>query len=331
VVYAARVYLAMDGRGVFDVDRAPPGKPGVIAAVVVAKRHHRAVEQHVREKCFTWEVPELHAHDLSLEQLTELCAWVGTGDQIVWTAALTDAALFPSGLLSDWRDRQAQKLLDAVADVAGARVQEVMSGRPLSWHLARIRPGGRRSLRTPHYVEHLFVLPRTIGDAVQASIDAYDGPAWSGEFDAMTLLIDSSSAGDARAQVRDLLKPILASNDLALAPPRLSGVDHPVFSKHVRAGRRGDILSLLDDRICFVESHLEPLCQLADLAAWVVRRYAERPGHPHAARLYRLLQPRQHGINGRRGVRIMSMRGIPADRALPYTHVSPAGALGTPR
>jgi len=317
------VHIGIDGSGTFAVDSAQPGSPGVVAAVVVAERNRPALERYVRDKCKEWGLEELHAVELSLRQLQEVCAWIGGGELLVWTAALTDSALFPDDKLEDWRERQAGELVEATSTVTSERLEEILSRRSLEWHLSRIRADGQRSLPTPHFVEHLFVLPRVIGDAVQAAVDAHDGPEWQDEFDALQVWIDDSSAKDAKTQVRDLVKPILASPGLALVPPRRGGVDHPLFTKHVRDGRRGDILSLIGDRIEFVDSRTEPVCQLADVVAWTVRRYAERPTAEQAARLYRLLRPRQHGIEGSRGVRIMWMRGVDGDPAAPYMHIAP--------
>ena len=171
-------------------------------------------------------------------------------------------------------------------------------------------------------LEQLYVIPRVVGDAVQAAIDVHDGPPWDDEFDALTITIDDSSAKDAKAQLKDLLKPTLASRELALVPPRRSGLNHPLFAKHVdEKGRRGNLLSLVGDRIGYVDSTSSPLCQLADLLAWVVRRRAANAEDELAARLYRLVRPRQHGIEGARGVRIMSMRSVP-DQVGGYDHVA---------
>jgi hypothetical protein len=240
---------------------------------------------------------------------------------------LTDAALFPADRLTQWRERQAIKLEEAAARATPERVAEVLAGKPLDWHLRRLRAGTKTSLPVAHFVEHLYVLPRVVGDAVQAAIDLHDGPQWNDEFDAMTIAIDASSAADAKAQLKDLLKPTLASRELALVPPRRSGLDHPLFAKHVdEEGRSGNLLSLVGDRIEYVDSTASPLCQLADLLAWVVRRRAADPDDEMAARLYQLVRPRQHGIEGARGVRIMSMRSVP-DQASSYDHVAGLAAL----
>jgi hypothetical protein len=320
------MHIGTDGSGTFDVASAAPGTPGVIAAVVVSERRRRVVESYVEGCCRAWGLEELHATEMSLDQLGEVCGWIGGGDNVVWTASLTDAALFPIDKLVDWRDRQADAVVEATSAVTPERVAEVLSQRSLDWHLKRVRAGGPASLPVPHFVEHVFVLPRVIGDAVQAAIDAHDGPEWQDEFDSLSVWIDDSTARDAKAQTRDLLKPILASPGLALVPPPRGRLEHPIFTKHIRDGWPADILSLIGDRINFVSSHDEPLCQLADIAAWTVRRYAERPSDENAERLYRLLRPRQHGIEGSRGVRVMSMRGIEEPMAR-YAHVAPVLTL----
>jgi hypothetical protein len=140
--------------------------------------------------------------------------------------------------------------------------------------------------------------------------------------DSLAIAIDDSSAHDVKAQLKDLLKPTLASRELALVPPRRSGLGQPLFAKHVdEKGRRGNLLSLVGDRIKYVDSTSSPLCQLADLLAWVVRRGAANPEDELGARLHRLFRPRQHGIEGARGVRIMSMRSVP-DHVGGYDHVA---------
>lgn len=315
--------ITIDTSGPFDVAGNSPGNPGVAAAVVVSERHAGEVETDLRRFAAEFGVDELHAVDLSIDQLVVLANWTGRDSRLVWTAALTDAALFPADQLDDWRERQASELEEAVARARPERVAEVLAGKPVDWHLRRLRAGTKTSLPIAHFVEHFFVIPRVVSDAVQAAIDVHDGPEWGDEFDALAIAIDDSSAPDAKAQVKDLLKPTLASRELALVPPRFSGLDHPLFVKHVDDdGRRGNLLSLIGDRIDYVDSKSSPLCQLADLLAWVVRRHAANPQDELAARLYRLVRPRQHGIEGARGVRIMSMRSVP-DPVGGYDHVAP--------
>jgi hypothetical protein len=314
--------ITIDTSGPFDVAGSPPGRPGVAAAVVVSERHAAKVEADLRRFATEFGVVELHAVDLSSDQLLALAAWAGQDWRLVWTAALTDAALFPADRLDDWRERQAVKLEEAAARSSSERMAEVLAGKPLDWHLRRLRAGTKTSLPVAHFVEHLYVIPRVVGDAVQAAIDVHDGPQWGEEFDGLTIAIDDSSAPDAKAQFKDLLKPTLASKELALVPPSHSGLDHPLFAKHVdEKSRRGYLLSLVGDRIGYVDSRFSPLCQLADLLAWVVRRRAADPGDELAERLYRLVRPRQHGIEGARGVRIMSMRSVP-DHVGGYDHVA---------
>jgi uncharacterized protein DUF3800 len=315
--------VSLDTSGPFDVRRASPGDPGVAAAVVVPERHRHELEAEIRELARRFGVSELHAVSLSPESLLHVARWMGRDERIVWTAALTDAAMFPATQLDEWRERQAGELEAAVAGVSPQRVEQVLSRRPLEWHLRRLRPGSKTSLPVSHFAEHLFVLPRTIGDAVQAAIDVFDGSEWHDEFDELTIDIDDSTARDAKAQLADLLKPILASAGLALVPPPRGGLEHPLFTKHVRDGRRGDLISLLGERIGFVPSHTAPLCQLADVASWVVHRYAVRPSDSAAAALYRALRPRQHGIEGSRGVRPMLMRTVNERAAYRYAHVLP--------
>jgi hypothetical protein len=86
------------------------------------------------------------------------------------------AALVPADRLDDWRERQAVKLEEAVARATPERVAEVLAGKPLEWHLRRLRAGTKTSLHVAHFVEHLYVIPRVVGDAVQPAIDVHDGP-----------------------------------------------------------------------------------------------------------------------------------------------------------
>ena len=247
---------------------------------------------------------------------------MGAGDQLTWTAALTDSILFPPDQLCEWRDNQANELIKAVNGRSPEEIKAVLAHRSLPWHLARIRGNGKASLPSPHFVEFLFVLPRVIGDAVQAAIDAYDGPTWADEFDQLMIRIDDSSAAKAKTQLKDLLKPILSGPSLALRPPKLGGGEHPLFAKHQRGGRTGDLRSLIGNRIDFVDSKEEPLCQLADVVAWTLRRAADLPHDAVAADLHRRLRPRQHGIEGSRGIRIMSARGVPDVASDRYRHIA---------
>lgn len=317
-----RMFIGVDASGSFNVEAAPPGRPGVVAAVAVSKRHYDEVRGYVEGRCLEWNLPELHAIDLRPEQRGEVCRWIGEGERLVWTAGLTDSRLFPFSRLLKWRQDQADQLSKAVEGRPTDEIETVLTNRDLSWHLARIRHGEPLSLPTPHFVEFLFVLPRVIGDAAQASINAYDGSAWADEFNELSIRIDDSSAKDAKAQVKDLLKLILAGPALALRPPPRSGLNHPFFAKHRREGRSGDLRTLIGDRIKFVASEEEPLCQLADMIAWVVRRRAAQPVERGTADLYQHLRRRQHGVEGSRGVRVMSMKGSPEDAPDRYRHVA---------
>lgn len=314
--------IGIDASGSFDVGSASSKKPAVVAAALTSRQHYVHIKSFVDDRCNEWGLQELHAVHLLPKRREEVCRWIGEQDQLAWTAALTDSILFPNAGLPNWRQRQAAELVKAVEGRPKDEIETVLTNRPLPWHLVRIRCGRRKSLPTAHFVEFLFVLPRVIGDAVQTAIDTHDSPAWADEFDQLSIFIDDSTAKDAKVQIKDLLKPILAGKNLALRLPRESGLSHPFFAKHQRDGRAGDLRTLIGDRIHFVPSHSEPLCQIADMIAWVVRRAAADPSDSIAAHLYKRLRRRQHGIEGSRGVRVMAAKGSPADAPDRYRHVA---------
>jgi hypothetical protein len=304
----------------------PPGEPLVGAAIVVPDRVREDLSLYVADCCERWQIDELHAVHLNQEQLIEVCAWLSFQDEIVWTAVLTDSAMFPAEGLASWREEQAEQLRKAAARTQEAELRVVLSNKDLDWHFKRLLPGFGSSLPAPQFIEYMFLLPRLIGDAVQACLDVFDGPGWGDEFEHVAISIDDSSNSAAKTQTRDLLKLMLAGPQLGLAPPATGGDQHPLFSKHRRDGRTGDLRSLIGDRIEFVDSKTEPLCQLADVLAWASRRHAANRSDPLGRDLIDKLRRRQHGIDGLRRIRPMYRRGAPESAATPYAHIAPLPA-----
>ena len=121
-------------------------------------------------------------------------------------------------------------------------------------------------------------------------------------------------------------KLMRAGPELGLTPPTTGGDEHPLFSKHRRNRRTGDLCTLIGNRIDFVDSTDEPLYQPPDVIAWVTRRYAANSSDPLGRDLFGKLRRRQHGIAGSRQVRPMRRKATPDSAAPPYAHVAPLAA-----
>lgn len=276
----------------------------VWATVVCPDSHLDRVRAWVADRCVEWGVAELHAGRSTQEtralwpnERHEVCAFVATGD-LLWDATLVDSLMLSA---ADVAARQANQLKQFRKDWARSKRGE--STRPADFALGRLTEellDPSSGVKAAPFTQYAAIAPRHVRETVQSIIRVYHEPRWRDEFCALRTTFDRKNEPQRPADTPgeilffNVVMPILASPQMALSlPPAFQDPTHPLHACHGATQRGGiDIASLLDGGVRFVDSEQDPLIQLADVLAYVMRRAATKPQDEAAARSYAIARRR---------------------------------------
>jgi hypothetical protein len=293
--------------------------PSLWATVLCPESTRDSVETLVRELCARWDIDELHAKTLPWPYRLEACAALAATD-IRWVATVTDASLFSAEELVRWRVEQAAKFERSwQASQARGTTHPEYEGRD-----AEIRDllSNARRVRPAHYLQHAVVAPGHIHACLSAAVRAFRAPRYDADWNGIRLVFDSKQGGG-QALLREALRPILAATDMTLDMPLdYLREGHPLYANHRLPSGGLDLRSLFGTSPEFVESSSEPLVQVADVVAWVLRRRLSRPDDADAGTAMRLLQLRQWRPNPL-GLRFLTRKDYALEDVRQYAHVLP--------
>ena len=290
-----------DESGSFDLAHAVKA-PSLWVTIAIPPSSAKAIREQVAAWCQEWEVDELHAVALAPHQRGRMAAWLSSAD-FVWKATGTARDLMSAEVAEGWRDDQAENFLVSFGESeARGTMDSRYVGRGDELHRMMI---DRRRVPPTAFLQYGIVAGRHFADIVQAAVRRYGGAEHAADWAERALILDGKGQGRHGGPrfMAELLYPILAT--IPLDVPASIPVGHPLAK--LRTGMKISELFGGDPR--FVDdSSTEPLIQVADLIAWMVRR---RLTHPHEAEVkaaYELLLRRCPEIDDLR-VRMMWRNG----------------------
>jgi hypothetical protein len=304
----------------------------VQAAVLCPDKLLPEIEQFVGSRKTAWSVGELHAAELTSEQLGELATLVAESE-LSGLAQVTDTHLVTRADIErhrldqaagtkrnlDWYRRESTK-------ARGAPDPEIEQ-----WMDRMIKRAGLTAqISHGEFLQAQFLL-HLIRDALQKTILKYCSDKWRDDSWDFQFVIDGKLPAKMAAgekYLNDMLVPALGSQEGATLGMLDIWKDEPVHPfirkySHERARIRGrevegvtDLKAIFSQGLRFAPSHEHAGLQLADAIAYTVRRAVLAPGDPAIQRAYDLL--RQSLLNEkRRAVTIQRLTGGEAnDRSL---------------
>lgn len=291
-----------DETGSFDLAR-PSYDPSLWVTIAVPPATAAVMRAKVPEWCARWDVEELHAVQLSSGQRTEVASWLG-GVEFIWKAGGTAQDLMSSGVAEGWRDDQAKEFRASYArsEARGSMDSRYVGRGEELYRLA----SNRRRVPPTAFVQYGIVAPKHFADVVQSAVRRYSAPEHASYWDERALVVDGKGVGRHGGPVlmTELLYPILAT--IPLEVPASMAVNHPLAGVH----KGMPISEMFGGDPAFVnDSSSEPLIQIADLIAWVVRRRLTHPNERSTEEVYRRLLRRCPEVDGLR-VRMMWRNGF---------------------
>jgi hypothetical protein len=288
------------------------------------------LENFVEDRKASWEVDELHAAELDIEQLVEMATFIGTSACYL-VAHLTDTVLVDKETIAAYRLDQAATLrsnLDwyrqASTKARGAPVPEIEA-----WYMRHIKRAGLASqVSHGEFVQAQYLVELVIA-AVQKALFVYFEDDWRGDFDEFVFILDAklpSKMAAGEKYLSDSIVPVLGSRPnkgLALVNTWKEEPPHPFVEKFCGAtGRiRGedvegaiDLGLMFEHGLRFEDSKDHAGLQLVDAVANIVRRAVLHPDDDRVQQAYDALRSRLRGEHGR-CLTIHRLRGGEEDRA----------------
>lgn len=287
----------------------------VQAALICPDSALANLDAFVEDRQIAWGVAELHASELTSEQLTDVAHFIGNSDCHL-LAHVTDTVIVTTDRIAEFRLDQAATLkcnLDwyrrESTRVRGAPVQEIED-----WMLRHIKRAGLASqISHGEFVQahYLIVL---IANALQKSLYIFFEDRWRGDFHDFHFVLDAklpSKMAAGEKYLNDSIVPVLGSRrgetlgvvDIWKQEPR-----HPFVEKFERErGRvRGDEVEgvidlelLFEHGLRFESSAAHSGLQLVDAVANITRRAVLEPANHLIQRAYDAFRHKLQNKDGR--------------------------------
>jgi hypothetical protein len=277
------------------------------AALICPDKLIDKIERFVEDRKEAWSMSELHAVDMSPEQLLEVVRFI-VESRLYLLASVTDTELVTQSVIEAHRLRQAaitKRNLDwyrvESTKARGAPVAEIEQ-----WMDRMIKRAGLSSqISHGEFVQAQFLVD-LIRSALQKAIYMHSFDEWRDDSWDFHFILDGklpTKRASGEKYLDDMLVPALGSQDnqaIGLLETWKDDPVHPFVRKYSRErGRvRGrEIQGAIDLRAIFSEGlRFEPSdrhagLQLVDTVAYVVRRAVLRPADVFVQRAYDALRP----------------------------------------
>ena len=286
----------------------------VQAALICPDSQLSAVTTFVDATTAMWNVEELHASQLSPAQLMEIARFLGAGGcQLL--AHLTDSVLVTQQEIAEFRLDQAATIkrnLDwyrrESTKARGAPVPEIEE-----WMLRQIKRAGLSSqISNGEFVQAQYLV-ELIEAALQKALLAYADDAWAGDFDHFRFILDAKlprkmAAGE--KYLNDVIVPVLGSRagSRLIVPkhwkdspvhPFIDAFEGDGVIRGVEVKDAINLKAIFEQSLEFEVSNDQAGLQLADTAAFVVRRAVLEPRNSVIQAAYDQLRPKLRNLRGR--------------------------------
>ena len=149
------------------------------------------IADQVAKWCRQWDLPELHATQMSPAQRSEVAAFVGAQD-VIWLVTAIDSEIMTAQEAEEWRQDQIAKF---ESDFAASRDRGTTHPRYVGREDQIRRLLARVPL--PQFVQFGIVAPRHIAECVQAAIVRFREPRWQPDWERCELAFDPKNLGAA--------------------------------------------------------------------------------------------------------------------------------------
>lgn len=166
----------------------------VQAAVICPESALPGAAAFVQARCAAWDLAELHAHQMSADQLHEVAEFLATGS-IELCAQLTDSVLTTPEVIQSCRLDQAAAYERSTANYRrqGGRDQDVVANLE-----KQIKKAGLASqIPDGEFVQATLLVDGTV-QAIQRALYAYAAKKWRDAFHEFRFIIDGSSQARSR-------------------------------------------------------------------------------------------------------------------------------------
>lgn len=306
--------LGIDASGKFST--AEGFEPSVLAGAVMPAAASAEIAAWTAEAIDRWgadRLTELHAKEMSWDARSETCQMLAARDDIRLTAVVTDQLLLGSAAaVAKHRERQLDKLRTRPdpRTSEGRELRKVVEGL----------------LEDERLADHEYVLgaliPLVAFGSLQQTLCYFRTDEWRSEMTEIRVLADQEAPRTAKYCATSLF-PVLGGD------PRFRPIVdsawrdepmHPLYAKALHPDGDGLRPHYLLNEMEWVSSHDHVPVQVADVAAWVVRRAVARPHEAIARECFELLRPLLEGEGGRTFELFSPRRLKPEDAAL-YAHL----------
>jgi hypothetical protein len=280
------------------------------AAVICPSASLPGMDRLVHERVSELGVDELHAHNLTSDQMLEICQLLGRSDcQLL--ASITDTALVTRADIERHRLDQAAATQRNLASyrARGGSVTEIEQ-----WMSRQVKRAGLSSQITHgDFVQAQFMLG-LIADALQKALLWFQDDHWASDLTEFHFMLDGklpTKLASGEKYLSESIVPTLGTRPVSLEIPehwKERDRVHPFIAtfERDRGLIRGqeyedviDLKAIFEHGLRFEDSRQHPGLQLADVTAHVVRRALLEPGNAAIQGAYDQLRPKLVMKNGR--------------------------------
>jgi hypothetical protein len=306
----------------------------VQAAVICPESGLAPAEAFVRDRRAAWDLEELHAHRLSVNQLHEVAEFVADGP-IELCAQLTDTVLATPEVIQSCRLDQA-----AAYERSNRNYRRQGGSEPdvIANLQVQIKKAGLASqIPDGEFVQATLLVDGTV-QAIQRALYAYGAEQWRAAFREFHFIIDGKLSGKKSAGEKYLSSMIVelmaapSRHRFAYRPEWTEDPVHPWVDRFCLNGKV-QLDPLFEHGLQFEPSHEHAGLQLADAVAFIVRSAVLTPTDD-IIRSYQLLSRR---LADRKGYCFMVARlpagtrdNRPLVRYQPLAKAAPRDELGGP-
>jgi hypothetical protein len=255
---------------------------------------------------------ELHAKEMRWDARLQTCHMLAGRRDVRLAVVVTDQVLLGSrAAVAKHRQRQLEKVR--------ARHPATSDGRERRAVIEALQEDAR-------FADHEYVLgvltPLVAFGSLQQALCYFRGEEWREEMTTISVMADEEAPKTAQYCATSLF-PVIGGDPRfrpVIDPRWREEPVHPLLAKAMHPDGDGLRPQHLLSEIQWVSSHDHVAVQIADVAAWVVRRAVARPDEAVARECFELLRPLLEGEDGR-AFELFSPRRLTIEDLALYAHL----------
>ncbi len=245
----------------------------VQAAVICPDTALASAEAFVRNRCLAWNLDELHAHQLSAEQLQQVADFLSDGP-IELCVQLTDTVLTTPEVIYSCRLDQAAAYERSIKNYRRSGGTDPNVEADLRAHIKKA--GLSSQISDGEFVHATLLVDGTV-QAIQRALYTYGADEWREDFREFRFIMDAKLPGKKSAGEKYLSSKIVdlmagsKRHRFSWRPEWSEAPAHPWVERFCFNGSV-QLDPLFEHGLQFVPSHDQAGLQLADAVAFIVRK-----------------------------------------------------------